>query len=1157
MEARLGADFARVRVHTDDAAAAAARAVGARAFTLGDEIFFAGGAFAPRTMAGQQLIAHELTHVVQAYQGRTPAPGGELAVSRPDDVLEREAASVEAAVAAQPARDAEPGLAHDAPVAAAPVVASRSLSPAREAIGLMFRAPDPAAAKQPGKTPTAPAVSTAPAQGPVKPPVAAAKPATAAKPTTARPATTAAPAKTPPANANTAVTRSTATAGTAPATPPRVRAAGTAPAGRPSAGVGNAPPELAAHQATVAAKKTAMRAAAAAHKATLQSNATAEKAAIAQPIAAAAARVDTTFQTTRDQIQQSTTAARTAIQTDRQAKLGAVGKAAEAQLVRLGAVARAKRQAMIDAGERRAKAAIAEGETQATRATTECQAKASAAWVLCSRKVAQYQPGKRGDEIAKAIQEMTSKTADQMTQAGREMAATARSDAAALAAKFRSEATDAAAQLPDVERDGATQIGDARDKAIGQVNEIADGAITQLDQAHAKAIADLDGQHQHLTQPIRDSQTQAQAAIDHSTTASAGQIDTQADEAVAKVDEFEARVGPRLAILRGKVLGQQLAEAGQQLDANVGKLDHALGGFVTTCQTTNRAGGVKFIGEAQRMADTAARPLQDTGTKYEAQAAKISGDATVKIDDIAAKAAAGMTKSVDKVGDALQNKVDDADHKWGDELDAGKLALAKKVTDGLAVQAQSLTDLGTHIDDKAHEIQDESWLSRAVKVLGGVLLGILEGAWDLLKGLLVVLLIVLAVVLVIVLIAVILLVLAPELGIAFIAGVIVVAAAIAEFVVAYGAVLLVIAAVLVIGLAIYGVYKAFTTKGISDFDLGRAIGKAIFDVATVFFGEELFGWAGKLFGKVGRWLGLVGGDEAKLTRLLGLVGGDEAKLERLLAAFGGDEAKLERVLGVVGNDAAKLDRLLALVGNDGARLERLLGMLGPDAAKLETLMTRVASAEQLEFLLGEIPNVAELERLLGDAGRGFGASEAGYMLERVLKKMPAGNKSVAAIEQALADEQKFLNKVLRGEQSHPQPPGTTPVGAAREIRGAHSPEILTDPDFRIISQTTNPDGTLNVKFQKVLQPAQPGPPPVAEVLSRPKTSTLAPPGWTDADIVRAGDQVANTAPVSTTRASDGATLQLGTVNGVQFAVIKDASGKVTSSFPTGGTGFSF
>lgn len=64
-EPRFGHDFSQVRVHAGARAEQSARAVNAYAYTVGRNIVFEAGRFAPETTAGRQLLAHELTHVVQ------------------------------------------------------------------------------------------------------------------------------------------------------------------------------------------------------------------------------------------------------------------------------------------------------------------------------------------------------------------------------------------------------------------------------------------------------------------------------------------------------------------------------------------------------------------------------------------------------------------------------------------------------------------------------------------------------------------------------------------------------------------------------------------------------------------------------------------------------------------------------------------------------------------------------------------------------------------------------------------------------------------------------------------------------------------------------------------------------------------------------------
>lgn len=65
MEPRFGHDFSRVRVHSGSMAEQSARDLNAHAYTVGHNIVFGAGRFAPGTQEGRRLIAHELTHVVQ------------------------------------------------------------------------------------------------------------------------------------------------------------------------------------------------------------------------------------------------------------------------------------------------------------------------------------------------------------------------------------------------------------------------------------------------------------------------------------------------------------------------------------------------------------------------------------------------------------------------------------------------------------------------------------------------------------------------------------------------------------------------------------------------------------------------------------------------------------------------------------------------------------------------------------------------------------------------------------------------------------------------------------------------------------------------------------------------------------------------------------
>jgi Domain of unknown function (DUF4157) len=99
MERLFGHDFSRVRIHTDPSAADSARAISADAYAVGDHIVFAAGHYAPGTLVGDRLLAHELTHVrQQAGLAQTVAP--RPALGSVDSPLERDAEAAAEAVLA-------------------------------------------------------------------------------------------------------------------------------------------------------------------------------------------------------------------------------------------------------------------------------------------------------------------------------------------------------------------------------------------------------------------------------------------------------------------------------------------------------------------------------------------------------------------------------------------------------------------------------------------------------------------------------------------------------------------------------------------------------------------------------------------------------------------------------------------------------------------------------------------------------------------------------------------------------------------------------------------------------------------------------------------------------------------------------------------------
>jgi hypothetical protein len=96
MEQALGADFSDVRVH---ASSQAATELGAQAFARGSDLHFAPGTYDPESSTGQELIGHELAHVIQQRAGAAADPMGDGDGVARDPALESEADAAGAAAA--------------------------------------------------------------------------------------------------------------------------------------------------------------------------------------------------------------------------------------------------------------------------------------------------------------------------------------------------------------------------------------------------------------------------------------------------------------------------------------------------------------------------------------------------------------------------------------------------------------------------------------------------------------------------------------------------------------------------------------------------------------------------------------------------------------------------------------------------------------------------------------------------------------------------------------------------------------------------------------------------------------------------------------------------------------------------------------------------
>lgn len=125
-EPRLGHDFSKVRVHTDERAAEAARAVNSLAFTVGNNLVFAQGQYRPALPTGRNLLAHEMVHVVQ-QNSLTENRQYALTLGPASDAYEREAERLSDTISAECSSPRRIPSAHQAGNAGVPVLRPQGL----------------------------------------------------------------------------------------------------------------------------------------------------------------------------------------------------------------------------------------------------------------------------------------------------------------------------------------------------------------------------------------------------------------------------------------------------------------------------------------------------------------------------------------------------------------------------------------------------------------------------------------------------------------------------------------------------------------------------------------------------------------------------------------------------------------------------------------------------------------------------------------------------------------------------------------------------------------------------------------------------------------------------------------------------------------------
>ncbi len=1045
LEASLGRSLGHVRVHTGADADSAARALGARAFAIGPDLFFRDGAYDPSSRDGRHLIAHEVAHAVQAPDAAVASAEG-LAVSQPGDAREREAESFaerfvhapEHGDASTPITHAEPPRAdaspapfaihqradsaiflarEDAPGApsAAPAPAPR---PGARPAGLPnptpASAPGPAPSPAPGPSAT-PALARVHAATPAPTRAPAATPAPAAAPTPAAPASVHAPspgASPEPTATHRPGASPAATVAPAPnATPAATSASPGMTSGAAPAGASG---DFAARiQTAVAAQHQVVTAKASEVKGTLATAFTGER----QKLLTGFEHLVTRMDAARDKALADLTTRAEAAKTR-------VRNAATAEHAKLEQALGRQQQAVRQAGDTASQAAIQQATAQGDRVQQGAASRAQRARTIGSQWASKFESLDGGASTASDIRSKANDLASKIESGASEGGQTCLDHGQKIATDIRKDARDVASGMSDKLKDARTRIDKDRDDAIKSIDDGVKSARDGITQSFAQT-----------RQQVEQKKGDAGTGYDQLRAGAIAQVDTGLAQVLGKLDAVGQQMQTDVTgMIDGAKQYAVAPEVTAELNAGIGR---TVAQYETKLGQLGAHGASAFVGVRT---DASAAATHQTSTILAGMDGAMTGlqtnlsgkidRAASKIDESATAAITDMQSLTPKAEGDLQHGVTKGQGEWNKQLTDKIGTLSGRVDSILSQQDSQLSkldsDLGSQYTDAKQKSDDakrdkhwyesawdavKSGVSAAFEFVGGLIVGFFEAAWELLKGLWEML--------------------KTPLGWLLLAIVVILAVIV---VVLFGWEALIIAGVIIgLCMAAYYVYLAVTTPGLTPYERGKLFGKALFNVVLAFVGVELEGsnllrftqWGGLIpqairlvqeAGSIGEAIQLVRAvgsikTALQLVEALGSVeqvvqlvqeAGGASKLIALIDRVGGVENLLRLIANPKIGDVSTLVHLLenAKIGN-AAALERLLANAKiADVATLERLLAnaKIADAASLERLLGnaKIADVATLERLLGNAKIADAAT-----LERLLGN--AKIAEVATLERLLAN----------------------------------------------------------------------------------------------------------------------------------------------------------
>ncbi|MBN2005873.1 MAG: DUF4157 domain-containing protein [Anaerolineae bacterium] len=448
-----------------------------------------------------------------------------------------------------------------------------------------------------------------------------------------------------------------------------------------------------------------------------------EQSALKQAIRQEQQRLNQIYPQQLEQIQLTAESMREQITAQRDAQIQRTNTIAELSTRSAEQQVQQRQHEVLNIGKRLAQSTNSREQMLIQLTRTGCAAKAREARQIGASKAAQYSGSEQADEIAKAAHQMAEKLARGIEDSGREMRRAARKDMADLARKFTSESRQTANEIRKVLTDVRSQIQKERRNTIKEIRNVAKTALQKVRDAKKQATSQVKEHRKQALDDLRSAQSQTLPKIADTGATACEKIDQDTAAMIATIDAFVDAVSNKVGGKRGEHYQDYANRARDTLrEHQSGFLKHS---DIIVGQTESKLRTLAQQTQqhiSTHITKTAGAILRSV-TQYESKTRQMTSQVINQIQKLPQKYQETNQKAHQKMTDDLRQTVSKSRDQWEKELQQGVQQVRDKINKALAQHSSSVAELGGKIDQKAREIEAEakkSLLEKALDFIGDI-----------------------------------------------------------------------------------------------------------------------------------------------------------------------------------------------------------------------------------------------------------------------------------------------------------------------------------------------------------------------------------------------------------------------------------------------------